>query len=144
MFEKIYLRKWTHSATGCCISLLPLSRLPALSRGAPQLIPRTGTAGTGSIAGLIKQDWHSGTPLCGRRVNVPLSTDLVFWPNSRSIPKACLHHIGLLCCRKSVVPTIAADAHALPPTRASPTIYDLRNRSGSLTTLAAIRRAFFR
>jgi hypothetical protein len=83
MFEKIYARKWTRR-DWALLSIFAIIALGGVAVG--HLNDRTsGTAGTGSIAALIKQDGTLAHPYADAS-QCPLSTDLVFWPNSRSIP----------------------------------------------------------
>jgi hypothetical protein len=83
MFEKIYVRKWTRR-DGVLLSIFAVIALAGVVVGHLN-DPTSGTAGTGSIAELIKQDGTPAHPYADAS-QCPLSTDLVFWPNSRSIP----------------------------------------------------------
>jgi len=78
MLEKIYLRKWTRREW----VLLSTCAVIAFAGIAAGYVYDTGTA---AIIGRIKQD---GTParLYADASQCPLNTDLVFWPNSHSIP----------------------------------------------------------
>ena len=78
MFEKIYVRKWTRRDW----VLLSICALIALAGIAAGYVYDTDTA---AIIGRLKQD---GIParLYADASQCPLGTDLVFWPNSRSIP----------------------------------------------------------
>jgi hypothetical protein len=82
MFEKIYVRKWTRRDWGL-LSIFAVIALAGVAVG--HLNDQSGTAGTGSIVELIKQDGTPTRPYADAN-QCPLSTDLVFWPNSRSIP----------------------------------------------------------
>jgi hypothetical protein len=83
MFEKIYVRKWTRR-DWVLLSILAVIALAGVAVGYIN-DPTGGNADTASIIGLIKQD---GTPAHPYAVasQCPVSTDLVFWPNSRPIP----------------------------------------------------------
>ena len=83
MFEKIYVRKWTRR-DWVLPSIFAVIALAGVAVGHLN-DPTSGTAGTGSIAELIKQDGTSAHPYADAS-QCPLNTDLVFWPNSRSIP----------------------------------------------------------
>jgi hypothetical protein len=83
MFEKIYVRKWTRR-DWVLLSLFAVIALAGVAVGHLN-DPTSGTAGTGLIAELIKQDGTPAHPY-GDASQCPLSTDLVFWPNSHSIP----------------------------------------------------------
>jgi hypothetical protein len=83
MFEKIYVRKWTRR-DWVLLSIFAVVALAGVAVGHLNN-PTSGTAGTGSIAELIKQDGTPAHPYADAS-QCPLSTDLVFWPNGRSIP----------------------------------------------------------
>ena len=83
MFEKIYVRKWTR-LEWALLSIFAVIALAGVAVGHLN-DPTGGTAGTGSIAELIKQDGTPAHPYADAS-QCPISTDLVFWPNSRSIP----------------------------------------------------------
>jgi hypothetical protein len=83
MFEKINIRKWTRR-DWVLLSIFAVITLAGIAVGHLN-DPTSGTAGTGSIAELIKQDVTPAYPYADAS-QCPLSTDLVFWPNSRSIP----------------------------------------------------------
>jgi hypothetical protein len=74
MFEKIYVRKWTRR-DWVLLSLFAVIALAGIVVGHLN-DPTTGTAGTGSIAGLIKQDGTPAHPYADAG-QCPLSTDLV-------------------------------------------------------------------
>ena len=78
MFEKIYVRKWTRRNW----VLLSTCAVIAFAGIAAGYVYDTDTA---AIIGRIKQD---GTParLYADASQCPLITDIVFWPNGRSIP----------------------------------------------------------
>jgi hypothetical protein len=76
MFEKINVRKWTRR-DWVLLSIFAVIALAGIAVGHLN-DPTGGTAGTGSIAGPAYP--YADASQC------PLSTDLVFWPNSRSIP----------------------------------------------------------
>ena len=82
MFEKIYIRKWTRR-DWVLLSIFAVIALAGVAVGHLN-DPKSGTAG-GSIAELIKQDGTPAHPYADAS-RCPLSTDLVFWPSSRSIP----------------------------------------------------------
>jgi hypothetical protein len=83
MFEKIYVRKWTRRDW----VLLSICAVIALAGIAVGYIndPTGGNTGTASIVERIKQDGTPAHPYADAS-QCPLSTDLVFWPNGRSIP----------------------------------------------------------
>jgi hypothetical protein len=83
MFEKIYVRKWARR-DWVLLSIFAAIAIAGIVVGHLN-DPTSGTAGTDSIAELIKQDGTSAHPYADAS-QCPLSTDLVFWPNSRSIP----------------------------------------------------------
>jgi hypothetical protein len=83
MFEKIYVRKWTRR-DWVLLSIFAVIAIAGIVVGHLN-DPTSGTAGTGSIAELIKQDGTPTHPYADAS-HCSLSTDLVFWPNSRSIP----------------------------------------------------------
>jgi hypothetical protein len=83
MFEKIYVRKWTRR-DWVLLSIFAVIALAGVAVGRLN-DPISSTASTGSIAELIKQDGTPAHPYADAN-QCPLSTDLVFWPNSRSIP----------------------------------------------------------
>ena len=83
MFEKIYVRKWTRR-DWVLLSIFAVIALAGIVVGHLN-DPTSGTVGTGSIAELIKQDGTPARPYADAS-QCPLSTDLVFWPSSRSIP----------------------------------------------------------
>jgi hypothetical protein len=83
MFEKIYVRKWTRR-DWVPLSIFAVIALAGVAVGRLN-DPTSGTAGRGSIAELIKQDGTPAHPYADASL-CPLSTDLVFWPNGRSIP----------------------------------------------------------
>jgi hypothetical protein len=83
MFEKIYVRKWTRR-DWVLLSIFAVIALAGVAVGHLN-DPKSGTAGPGSIAELIKQDGTPAHPYADA-TQCPLSADLVFWPNGRSIP----------------------------------------------------------
>jgi hypothetical protein len=83
MFEKIYVRKWTRR-DWVLFSIFAVIAIAGIVVGRLN-DPTSGTAGTDSIAELIKQDGTPTHPYADAN-QCPLSTDLVFWPSSRSIP----------------------------------------------------------
>ena len=92
MFEKIYARKWTR-CDWVLLSIFAIIALAGIAVGHP--------AGRGSIAELIKQDGTPAHPYADAG-QCPLSTDLVFWSNSRSIP-SMPRSISVCFVGKSVV-----------------------------------------
>jgi hypothetical protein len=76
MFEKINVRKWTRR-DWVLLSIFAVIALAGIAVGHLN-DPTSGTAGTGSIAEPAYP--YADASQC------PLSTDLVFWSNSRSIP----------------------------------------------------------
>ena len=83
MFEKIYVRKWTRR-DWVLLSIFAVIALAGVAVGHLN-DPTSGTADRGSIAVLIKQDGTPAHPYADAP-QCPLSIDLVFWPNGRSIP----------------------------------------------------------
>jgi hypothetical protein len=83
MFEKIYLRKWTRRDWGL-LSIFAVIAIAGIVVGHVN-DPTSGTTGTDLITELIKQDGSPAHPYVDAS-QCPLRTDLVFWPNSRSIP----------------------------------------------------------
>jgi hypothetical protein len=99
VFEKIYPRKWTRRDS-VLLSIFAIIAIAGIVVGHLN-DPTSGTAGTDSIAELIKQDGTPAHPYADAS-QCPLSTDLVFWPNSRSIP-SMPPSISVCFVEKSVV-----------------------------------------
>jgi hypothetical protein len=78
MFEKLYVRKWSRRES----VLLSTCAVIALTGVAAGYVYDSGTA---SIIARIKQDGTPAHPYA-EASQCPLNTDLVFWPNSHSIP----------------------------------------------------------
>ena len=98
MFERIYVRKWTRR-DWVLLSIFAVIALAGITVGHLN-DPTSGTA-SGSIAELIKQDGTPARPYADAS-QCSLSTDLVFWPNSRSIP-SMPPSISVVLCWRSVV-----------------------------------------
>jgi hypothetical protein len=82
MFEKIYVRKWTRR-DWVLFSICAVIAVAGIVVGCIN-DPTSGTAGS-SIVERIKRDGTLAHPYADVS-QCPLSTDLVFWPNGRSIP----------------------------------------------------------
>ncbi len=83
MFEKIYVGKLSRR-DGVPLSICAVIALAGIAVGYIN-DPTRGNTDTASIVERIKQDGTSAHPYADAS-QCPLSTDLVFWPNGRSIP----------------------------------------------------------